>query len=309
MEDSDKRAYLAAVNCLHEIPSVMDPEVMPGARTRYDDFTGTHMLQTGHIHFNGIFLSFHREFVHLFMTAMRDECNYQGPTPYWDWSKHYQNPMSAGVLDGTLTSFGSDGQYVPGRGPSEVHFPFGPVATVLPGHGGGCIQDGPFVHFDMHLGPVLPPSGPQNGTGYNPRCIVRDISPSSAANTRPSNITKVLEAQDLGEFNLLLDEPVTGVHTNGHFQIGGIQLDPFVSPSDPIFWPHHGMIDYLWSVWQGLDFDNRRDQVWGTSTIGNGMISLSLFFFFFSSFPFFLSFSGNKVMPVTTQADYVLSCN
>ncbi|KAM7199776.1 hypothetical protein V8F20_005646 [Naviculisporaceae sp. PSN 640] len=277
MEDEEKKLYLQAVTCLHNISSVTDPKVMPGARSRYDDFTATHFLQAGYVHFSGLFLSWHRMYLHLFMTAMRDECNYYGPVPYWDWSKTYKNPLQAPILDGSELSFGGDGEYVPNRPPTEVRFPFGATVTVQPGTGGGCLKNGPFVDFKMHLGPGIgPDQGPDGGRGYNPRCIVRDISLSSAANTRPSNVTKVLEAKDLGEFNLVLDEPVTGTHVHGHFHLGGMQLDPFVSPSDPIFWPHHGMIDYLWSVWQGLDWDNRRDQVWGTSTIGNGNDDVTL---------------------------------
>ena len=133
---------------------------------------------------------------------------------------------------------------------------------------GGC-QDGPFADFKMHLGPVvLDPQGPLNGTGYNPRCITRDMSPDLAGNLRPSNITKLLATSNLDEFNNLIDEPL-GLHTSAHFMLGGIQMDPFASPSDPYFWPHHGMIDYLWTVWQGQDLDHRLTQVSGTETTGN----------------------------------------
>ncbi|KAM7213220.1 Grixazone synthase [Rhypophila decipiens] len=270
MEETDRLNYIKAVQCLYTIDSGFDRETMPGARSRYDDFVGTHLLQTPYIHFDGLFLAFHRHYLHQYNLALQDECDYYGPVPYWDWSKHWKDPLQAAVLDGSDTSFGSDGEYIPNRNDSIVKFPHAPEVIIPPGTGGGCLKDGPFKDYKMNLGPVLlEPQGPDGGRGFNPRCINRDISKLMAGNSRPSNLTKVLAAKDLGEFNLLIDDAASGVHTNGHFQLGGIQLDPFVSPSDPIFWLHHGMIDYLWSVWQGQDYENRRDQVWGTGTLGN----------------------------------------
>jgi tyrosinase len=59
---------------------------------------------------------------------------------------------------------------------------------------------------------------------------------------------------------------VRGVHGSGHFSLGGIELDVFVSPSDPMFWLHHAQIDRLWAIWQGQDLRGRTRQVWGTGT-------------------------------------------
>lgn len=42
--------------------------------------------------------------------------------------------------------------------------------------------------------------------------------------------------------------------------------DVFVSPGDPAFWLHHGMIDRVWWIWQLLDWEGRGDEVAGTET-------------------------------------------
>jgi tyrosinase len=59
-----------------------------------------------------------------------------------------------------------------------------------------------------------------------------------------------------------------GVHTAGHFTIGG---DPggdfFASPGDPAFFLHHAMIDRTWWTWQNLDPEERTYKVAGTLTI------------------------------------------
>jgi tyrosinase len=40
----------------------------------------------------------------------------------------------------------------------------------------------------------------------------------------------------------------------GHYAMGGDPgRDVFVSPGDPLFYLHHGMIDLVWFVWQLLD--------------------------------------------------------
>jgi tyrosinase len=45
--------------------------------------------------------------------------------------------------------------------------------------------------------------------------------------------------------------------------------DVFVSPSDPAFWHHHSMIDYVWWIWQNLDWEGRGDAISGTGTFLN----------------------------------------
>jgi tyrosinase len=44
--------------------------------------------------------------------------------------------------------------------------------------------------------------------------------------------------------------------------------DFFVSPSDPLFYLHHGMIDRTWWIWQSLDYDTRTGEkgIAGTGT-------------------------------------------
>lgn len=60
LSDAEKLHYINAVRCLMTKPSITPPEVVPGARTRYDDFVATHMNLTQTIHMTGNFLSWHR---------------------------------------------------------------------------------------------------------------------------------------------------------------------------------------------------------------------------------------------------------
>ena len=50
MAPSERKAYTNAVLCLQSKPSKFAPGVVPGAKTRYDDFLAVHMNQTLVIH-------------------------------------------------------------------------------------------------------------------------------------------------------------------------------------------------------------------------------------------------------------------
>lgn len=77
----EKLQYIDAVKCLQKLPPRTPANVSSGARSRFDDFTVVHIQQTLDIHFSGIFLPWHRWFVHSYEKALREECGYQGYQP------------------------------------------------------------------------------------------------------------------------------------------------------------------------------------------------------------------------------------
>ncbi|KAJ1299710.1 hypothetical protein OPQ81_005036 [Rhizoctonia solani] len=52
--------------------------------SRYEDLVQTHQKLTTQVHGNGIFLLWHRYFVHLFEQALRTECGFDRALPWWD---------------------------------------------------------------------------------------------------------------------------------------------------------------------------------------------------------------------------------
>lgn len=135
----------------------------------------------------------------------------------------------------------------------------------------------------VNLGPVsptlqVPGIVAQNGSGfdYNPRCLRRDISVDASMGwTKDSDVAGLIKNYttiDSFQTTMQGNFPAgyLGVHTAGHFTIGG---DPggdlFVSPGDPAFFVHHAMIDRVFWIWQNLDPANRRDKVSGTITMMN----------------------------------------
>ncbi|KAK0671515.1 Grixazone synthase [Cercophora samala] len=275
LTSAERKDYLNANLCLASKPGITPQSVIPGTRSRFDDFVSSHIQLTGNVHASGFFLAYHRHLLWLWETALIEECGYQGTQPYWDWTLHWQDQSQHPVFSGGDDSLGTNGAYLPDRDNLQINLPGVDEPVIIPpATGGGCVS-GPLSeeNFKVNLGPIgYAPQGPDNGLGFNPRCLTRDLSPTISQQTlRPSNVTFLLEQSCLTEFNENLDKTPNGlgVHPAGHLSVGMVELDVFISPSDPIFYLHHANMDRLFTIWQGQDQEGRTGGVWGTQTTGN----------------------------------------
>ena len=265
--------------CLREKPSLTFPTA-PGARNLFDDFQAVHINQTFLIHFNAVFLPWHRYYMWTYEKALREECGYQGYQPYWEWSSFYKDPTASPLFDGSDTSLSGNGDYVP-HDAFNYTIPRTNLTVSRPAQGGGgCVTSGPLRNFTVNLGPVNSPGSlpgyKGNGTGleYNPRCLVRDMGTVWSDNLSWENVTSLLNTTtNFLEFKGRLD---VGVHAGGHFTIGGLQYDTFASPGDPAFFFHHAQIDRMWTLWQNLDIETRRTQLQGPVNWWNSMLLFPL---------------------------------
>ncbi|KAK7960653.1 hypothetical protein PG996_011296 [Apiospora saccharicola] len=283
LSDAEKTDYIDAVRCLMTKPSITPPEVVPGARTRYDDFVATHMNLTRSVHMTGNFLSWHRYFLHSFETALRDECGYKGYQPYWNWVKSSADPINSPYMDGSPTSQGGNGVYAPHKCTPFV----GNSTLCIPqGQGGGCVESGPYGAngvITANISATSPTFLPEGGVpvgpmfSYSPRCLKRDISPWMTSQWLTDNHTMELFASpshDIALFQdiLQIDQkqgPIC-VHSAGHFTWNGDPGgDVYNSPNDPMFWLLHGNVDRIWWMWQNLAPVERAFQIAGTRTMGN----------------------------------------
>ncbi|KAL6407532.1 tyrosinase [Ilyonectria robusta] len=276
LSPSERTAYINAVTCMTTKPSKADPAFAPGARTRYDDFVAVHINQTLSIHGTGNFFTWHRYFTWAYETALRTECGYKGTQPYWNWFESVEFKDSP-LFDGSATSMSGDGTYVAHNGSlsglNNIYIPSG--------NGGGCLKDGPFKGLTVNLGPVSPGMdgmevSPTGALGYNPRCLVRDLSryPGKTWFTASNLFNLTLGAASgsialfQNEFQGRFGDEFLGVHAAGHFTMGGDSADLFSSPNDPIFFLHHAMVDRMYWVWQALHPAKAKD-IAGTITILN----------------------------------------
>ncbi|KAL1960952.1 hypothetical protein VTO42DRAFT_4840 [Malbranchea cinnamomea] len=275
MSAKERKAYIRAVQCLMTKPSRYDPGVVPASTSYYSDFAAAHANLSLSIHISGIFLSWHRHFVWLMEEALHNECDYPAGLgiPYWNWPDYTRLPLEYSALfDGSETSLGSNGIPLQGRQPavlSEAEVPRfqGDLApgTVLPlGSGGGCVFGGPFalstVHFGTFVGQL-----PDDWTQPRPQCLKRDLNDWFLRMfNHGARVDAMMSARDIEQFQWRL-EPI---HAAGHRAVGGQMTNFFISPSDPVFYLHHGQIDRLWTLWQAEN-ESRRYQYNGTSTIYN----------------------------------------
>ncbi|KAM0354217.1 hypothetical protein ACHAPU_001255 [Fusarium lateritium] len=287
LSKKDKTAYIDAVKCLQSKPSKTPTSFSNGAKTRFDDWVAIHLNQTQSIHYTGNFLSWHRYFTWVYEEALRNECGYKGTQPYWDWARSAVSGLSKSpVFDGSATSLGGDGEYIPNRPDIILGASSGLPPVYLPtGSGGGCVKSGPFKDMKVNLGPAALdlPGGEiearPNPLEYNPRCLKRDLS--DVVNRRYANATSVLnnivQPKTVLDFQMQMQGiPGTGdigIHGGGHYSMGGDPgNDVYTSPGDPAFYLHHSMIDRVWWIWQMLDHKERvngKDAVQGTNTFFN----------------------------------------
>ncbi|KAL2784991.1 hypothetical protein BJX66DRAFT_347789 [Aspergillus keveii] len=279
-----RKSYINAVKCLARLPSTIDPLLAPGARSRFDDFTATHIINTLTIHGTGSFFAWHRHFLYLFEKALREECGYTGYQPYWEWSHWANQPTSANPLyDGSSTSLSGNGRYIPNRNGTFQLLPaLNPTPDAFafftpPGTGGGYIYSGPLKNWQLHLGPVVDqydngqpvPRNPRpDGLGYNPRGMIRDFNNTILQRRAswPVVLGLLVNVTDIAPFQILF---FSGPHAGGHTFISGIDNDLFTSPGDPLFWFHHAQVDRIWSIWQSRDLGTREFAIDGTQTLFN----------------------------------------
>ncbi|KAL2120474.1 hypothetical protein VTJ04DRAFT_4501 [Mycothermus thermophilus] len=286
LTNEEKKAYTSAINCIHSKPSRYDPAVVPGALNRYDDFVAVHVIQTRFIHATANFLHWHRYFIWLFEEALKEECGYDGPFPYWHWPDTAEQPYPSIVFNDSEFGLGGNGEDIP-HNLNGTLMGGGLIVIPFENSGGGCVTTGPFANFTVNLGPIAPTLdlvppvtvGGQSELAANPRCLRRAISQWTASTwTTAPHILDLLENpafDTIGPFQSRLqgDFPngYPGVHAAGHFTIGG---DPggdlFAAPGDPAFWVHHAQVDRVWWLWQLLDASGDRfNQVAGTITMLN----------------------------------------
>ena len=267
----EKKAYISAVLCMMHKPPISG-DLVPGARSRFDDFFGTHVNQTLHIHGTGSFLSWHRYFTWTYEQALRQECGYTGTFPYFNWGRYALDLYNAPIFDGSDTSLSGNGCHEPRNNGTNIPSNATPFITLPPGEGGGCVTTGPFANYTVNLGPMAPvlsfikPNPSPDGLGYNPRCFRRDIGayPAKIWSKDSDCYALITQSPHIGAFQTTMQGDFAagflGIHTSGHFFTGG---DPggdlFSSVGDPFFYLQHAQIDRVWWIWQNYLPDAAED--------------------------------------------------
>ncbi|KAH9904286.1 hypothetical protein F4778DRAFT_731979 [Xylariomycetidae sp. FL2044] len=238
LSDDIKAEYISAVKCLATKPSRLGLD-----SSLYDDFPWVHSQLNLQIHFVASFLPWHRYFVHLYEYALRNDCAYTGPMPYWDWTLDSGAfPTSPVFSTSETTGFGGTGTgggYIP---PTHVN----PLTA--------CLTDGAFAGFNVTYYLNYEQAhclnrGLNNGTDQTE--LEHNYMAALYAPAMIANITDNFTTFETF-WSALEDTPHGAIHNT----LGG-DMVPQTSPNDPLFFLHHSQIDRLWWLWQQVDTDTR----------------------------------------------------
>ncbi|KAK0213287.1 Di-copper centre-containing protein [Desarmillaria ectypa] len=226
LSGEQKTAYFNAELCLFAAPARTS---IPGVISRYDDLVGVHSTQSNTTnlgdlwHPTGQFLSVHRYYVHAHATLLRRECGYRGPIPYWN-----EVPDAGAFANSTtILDFGGEGEESLGY----------------------LVPSGPFANFTVHLGP---------GMSNTDHRLTRKGDVRSSLQANQTYVDTVTSAITFAQFQNSLSRTL---HPAGHGGIGGDMINILTSPNDPLFWMHHGYLDYVWWKWQGRNQTRIHDLV------------------------------------------------
>ncbi|KAK7705175.1 hypothetical protein SLS64_008069 [Diaporthe eres] len=228
LSDDEKSAYIEAELCLINSPA---KDGLPYSKTRWDEITYSHAIQTNWVHDVGSFLPWHRYFMWTHEKLLRDECNYTGYQPYWEESLDSGN-ISASVVFDPVTGFG--------------------------GEGGDCVDDGPFANLTLGLS--------SNGSQIweEDYCLARSFSDTIFDY---GNTTYIEECLSYDNYTGALECYMSLPHVAGHGGVGGTILSVAGSPAEPLFFLHHTNLDRLWWNWQQADPDTRTYDIGNWSNI------------------------------------------
>ncbi|KAF2209454.1 hypothetical protein CERZMDRAFT_61170 [Cercospora zeae-maydis SCOH1-5] len=242
-----KQDYFRALHCLKNMPGQTDQNEytgIPGARSRWDDFTVAHLLNVNDVHRSPWLAVWHRHYIWQLEKALQDECGYQYGLPYWHWSKYLDQDVNTWPL------FDNSPNSISGNGTQT-----GPFCA--------CVYEGPFANWTVTLGPFKGAWGCRanprdDGRGYNPRCIERTFQPYLLSNNQYTDVVYVIEnSYDADTFGRLIELEQPSVHNFPHLFMGGTQIDVTYSSQDPWFFYHHCMLEFVFSIWQSLDWNTR----------------------------------------------------
>ncbi|RAH77187.1 Di-copper centre-containing protein, partial [Aspergillus japonicus CBS 114.51] len=238
LETSQQIAYLDAERCLWDLPAETH---LPNVTSRYTDLVALHQSLTDYVHWDGVFLPWHRYLLHTHETLLRTQCNYTGPIPWWDERKDAGAFQNASIF--SASTFGT----ISGT-------PYSGMIADQDESDYICVTDGYFANSTLHIG---------FGSEETYHCLSRDVNEEQSAYTSEAWVDQCNAYGNYTEmFNCVFQYP----HGGGHSGVGGVMGDVSGSPGDPVFFLHHGFVDRNWWAWQSADPDNRLYQLSGYTT-------------------------------------------
>jgi tyrosinase len=206
---------------------------------------------------------------------------------YWDQSLDQVNFAASPVFH-PVFGFGGNGVEVPGSSG-----PWNNLSFIGGFTGGGCVPNGPFAPFLLHIGP---------GTSATTHCLTRGFNTVATGTIGQDLIANMYKQPTFGQFRVELEgTPSTDtfrIHDSGHLAVCGEMCDRYSSNGgtchirlllslnllimtsnlDPLFYLHHANLDRHWATWQSQDRAKRLTDIAGVSSLNPPFANVTLDF-------------------------------
>jgi len=264
---TQQKNYMDAAKCLTKLPH--NPSLTPtvpanqsqipainGSSSYYDDFVYIHMDLNTIIHFTGLFMPWHRLYLHSFEQALQEKCGYKDPHPYWDWTKDSAD-FEHSFLFNSDPEVGFGGWGDPNN---DYQISTGAFADIIRSY---PVPNHIRRNFTLQPWKSVGSPFPDNQTFINPEKMANSTFTPQIAETLLNDF-----AGDFLNWHAFM-EGAEGPHGGIHQIISADMIGTCPSnapstcvwgakwtPNDPLFFMHHGMVDKLWHDWQNKRPEN-----------------------------------------------------
>ncbi|KAK3984901.1 tyrosinase-like protein [Cladorrhinum sp. PSN332] len=213
MADADKLLYVQSVKCLMNSTPL---GVWANATSIWDEITWVHDQLSELIHGVDTFLPWHRYYLHMLKTLLERHCSYTGPMPWWRETNYTGN-------------FAGSGLFTPEY--------FGMLPPLSDTGEGTCITDGAFANTTILVGPD------------GPTCLSRGETKQTTDEVTIATLDLCHgnENTDYTQHRRCVEQTI---HASTHEGLGPTMWLLATSPGDPVFFMHHGFVDWQWKRWQ-----------------------------------------------------------
>ncbi|KAK4170057.1 tyrosinase-like protein [Cladorrhinum sp. PSN259] len=217
MADADKLSYVKSVKCLIDAKPL---GVWANATSIWDEITWVHDQLSELIHGVDTFLPWHRYYLHMLKTLLKEHCSYTGPMPWWRETNYTGNFAGSGLF--TAEYFGS-------------------LPPLSDDFEGTCITDGAFANTTIRVGPY-----------DGPTCLSRGETKQTTDEITVDyvNLCHGTMGTEYTQHRRCLEQTI---HALMHEGIGPTMWLLSTSPGDPLFFMHHGFVDWQWKRWQDVN--------------------------------------------------------
>ncbi|KAG8745121.1 hypothetical protein FRC10_008732 [Ceratobasidium sp. 414] len=247
----EKKAWIDGLKCMASMPHSSTlyktriaggvPLIDPNS-THYDDWTYLHVDSNVKTHITALFFPWHRWYLDAFERAMKTNCGFNGTMPYWNWGMDAADFSKSPIFDADPVY----GIGTWGKKENDWHITDGAFNESVRAYPVPHIIRRQWTPQPFGVNLIFPFEYPDKKLFAN----------ETATHKNMQHMIDNFRGDSDAFFGAMEGVRAQGVHNAVHLSIGGDMSDPSPTPSDPLFWLHHGMLDRVFAMWQAKHPEN-----------------------------------------------------